>query len=221
MKNTSINELSKSLESLYLKKKYDETLKSLRQNADKYSTGQLYYNLGTIYAKKNEFAVGRYYLEKSMRNGYVYPHVIHNLDFIKSQIKVFDIDSSPHYIDKSINSFLLLPGDLYLTFSLLLFLAIILLRRFNKTKNKMFFFFLLLLSLSPLLFKKMYYDKIQYALNFKELVVFEGPSKIYDEIGILKAGTKFIVGEKNGNWYYIKYPIELSGWVLGNFLGIY
>jgi hypothetical protein len=73
----------------------------------------------------------------------------------------------------------------------------------------------------PFLFSEGYLDKINYAIAFKEIPIYEGPSKVFTEKGKIKAGAKIILGENKEGWFYVKFPISLAGWISKDQLGIY
>ena len=72
-----------------------------------------------------------------------------------------------------------------------------------------------------MLFSEFYISKINYAIAFKDISLYEGPSKIFSEKGKVHAGSKVILGEYKEGWFYVKFPLSLTGWINKDQLGLY
>ncbi|MDH5581437.1 MAG: SH3 domain-containing protein [Bdellovibrionales bacterium] len=211
----------KSLEQYYKRQEYQEGINWLLENKDSIPSGLFHYNLGTFYSKKEDFAAGRYNFEKAIKEGFVNTQVYHNLEITKQALNVTDISNSKNFVDKSTNYLLSIPQDTYLLFSLLILLIVLILNRLKIFKNYIIVTILLLVSFLPLAFKKIYLDKLEYAINLHEANLYEGPSSVFAERGVLKPGTKVIIGQRNGDWLFIKSPLLLAGWVNKKDMALY
>ena len=210
-----------SFEELYLKKDYKDAISYLLQNKQQFNSGIFHYNLGTVYSKIGDLPTARFHLEKTIKEGYINSSSLNNLSFVKSQLQVDDISTSTEFPDQMMNMALTIPPAAYHSISLLMLLLTILLRRSKKLIKMTSIIFFIVLIMLPTLFSQFYIDKINYAVAFKDLPVYEGPSKIFTEKGKVKAGSKIILGEYKDGWFYIKFPISLAGWINNDKLGLY
>ena len=214
-------DLPTSLENLYLKQDYATVQKKLLENKDTFDPGVFHYNLGTILGKQGNFPAARYHLEKSLKLGFFDSRLKENLQTIKIHLANRDLDNSDHWRDQLLNWGPGFPESVFLTWSLLWCLGILLLIRFKKMIRKVTITISFLLSILPISLSKFYFNDINYAINLQNTPLREGPSSIYPEMMMIEAGSKFIVREGNDGWFYIKSPSFLTGWVRGDHLAIY
>jgi hypothetical protein len=219
MKNISMNELSKSLESLYLGGKYSEYQKLLLEHKSQFSPSTFHYNLGTCLTKMGNAAAGRFHLEKSLRLGQVDSKVFYNLQTAKEMLQVHDLDSSPVMFDRMLSYSLDLPSSVYLMMTLVLLVISLLIVRV-KVLAKKWLPLLLIVSVFPILLSTLYLDRMSFAITLKESPLREGPSKVFSEFRKLPAGSKVVIGEHRKEWFFIKLPRSLSGWIHKDSLGI-
>jgi hypothetical protein len=213
--------IAPTFEELYLKKDYKGAASYLLQNKQQLNSGIFHYNLGTVYSKMGDYPAARFQLEKAIKDGYINSSSINNLNYIKSQLQVDDISTSTSLPDQLMNTALAIPSAAYLSFSLIFLLLGIIFVRTNKLVKKTSMILFAFLIAAPLLFSGWYSDKINYAITFKDLPIYEGPSKIFSEKGKIKAGSKIILGDYKEGWFYVKFPISLAGWINKEQLGIY
>jgi hypothetical protein len=209
----------KSLEQSYVEGNYQVVLDGILSLKTTLSPGQFHYNLGTVYGKMGKYAASRFHLEKSISEGYVSSKVLNNLSFVKQQIQVDD--SNLGLWDQSL--MVLSPHSFYfyLLISLILIMNFLLLVRFKKIKSKLVIGLFCALSLTPISLKMFYLDKLSFAIAMEDTQVFEGPSKVYSNIGVLKAGTKALVKSGGDGWFYIESPSHYAGWISKSTLGLY
>jgi tetratricopeptide (TPR) repeat protein len=219
--NTMSSSKTSAFEDLYLKKDYKDAISYLLQNKQQFNSGIFHYNLGTIYSKMGDLPTARFHLEKTIKEGYINSSSLNNLSFVKSQLQVDDISSSTEFPDQVMNTALTIPPAAYHSFSLILLMLGILMKRSKKLVKISSIIFFMALIMLPTLFSHFYIDKINYAVAFKDLQVYEGPSKIFSEKGKVKAGSKIILGEYKEGWFYIKFPISLAGWISNEKLGLF
>lgn len=212
---------SGTFEAFYLKKDYKAAADFLLQNKQQFDSGIFHYNLGTVYSKLGDFPAARFHLEKAIKEGFINSSSLNNLGFVKSQLQVDDLSTSTSVPDQVMNTALALPSAAYLTISLLMLLVGLVMIKSKKIVRKMSLALLLLVVATPVLFSEFYLDKINYAVSFKDVPLYEGPSKIFSEKGKVKAGSKLILGEFKEGWFYVKFPISLTGWINKDQLGLY
>lgn len=235
MKNTSTSSVTKSpeavthkssettspFEELYVKKDYKGAASYLLQNKQQFDSGIFHYNLGTVYSKLGDHAAARFHLEKAINEGYINSSSLNNLTYVKTQLQVDDISTSTSFPDQLMDSILTVPPAAYLSFSLLLLLCGISLLKAKKLVKKTSIALFIILIVTPVAFSNFYLEQINYAVTFKDVPLYEGPSKIFSEKGTVKAGSKIILGEFKEGWFYVKFPISLAGWISKEQLGLY
>lgn len=210
-----------TFEEHYLKKDYKGAADYLLQNKQQFDSGIFYYNLGTVYSKLGNYPAARFHLEKAIKEGYINSSSLNNLGYVKSQLQVDDLSTSTNLPDQLINSALAIPSAAYTSISLLFLLCGISLLNTKRLIRKTSIAFLILLIVTPIAFSTLYLDTINYAVVFKDVPLYEGPSKIFSEKGKVKAGSKIVLGEFKEGWFYVKFPISLTGWISKDQLGLY
>lgn len=221
MSNNNTEEVLKSLESLYLEGNLEGALELSTQEKDQFSPGHLYYNLGTIYAKQGDYAQGRYYMEKAFKEGFDLTKVSHNLEIIKSNLTIRELGQAGGVFGSTFSYLLKVPPAYYAGETLLALILIVVLVRLKALKKAYLIVLFVLLSLLPVGFSQFYLSKMEFGIALEEIKIYEGPSNIYSSIGALNPGQKIIVGQKDKDWVFIKYPESFRGWVAVEKLGLY
>jgi tetratricopeptide (TPR) repeat protein len=206
---------------LYKKKDYKGAANYLLQNKQQLNSGIFHYNLGTVYSKIGDYPAARFHLEKSLKEGYINSSSLNNLIYVKSQLQVDDISTSSNLPDQFMNTVLIIPPAAYVSFSLVLLLLGIALVKSKRLVKKISMALMLILIILPIAFSQFYLNKVNYAITFHEAPLYEGPSKIFSEKGKIRAGSKIILGDYKEGWFYVKFPISLTGWVNKDQLGLY
>ena len=224
MENINTTKKTKSpvstFEELYAKKDFKAGINVLLQNKQQFSSGTFHYNLGTTYAKLGDMGAARYHLEKAINLGMYNSTSINNLNFVRSKIESEDISTSSALTDKFIDFSLSFPHEAYISLSLGLLILFLGIARYKKINSKFKLGFITFLSLVPVLFSFIYLQNINSAVAMKDIALYEGPSRIFQEKGKLNAGAKIILGEYKDGWFLVKYPTSLSGWINKDNLGI-
>lgn len=210
-----------SFEDLYVKKDYKGAASYLLANKKLFDSGIFHYNLGTVYSKMGDYPAARFHFEKAIKEGYINSSSLNNLTFVKTQLQVDDISTSTSFPDQVMNAALAIPPAAYFSLTLLFLLLGVVLLKSRKLVRKTSIFFLIVLIVAPTAFSKFYLEQVNYAVSFKDVPVYEGPSKIFTEKGKVKAGSKIILGEYKEGWFYVKFPISLAGWINKDQLGLY
>ncbi len=196
---------------------WDQAKDVLIENKVKFQKGLFHYNLGTVLYKQEQFAAARYHFEKALLNGFYQNESIHNLFVVKKKIQAETYEKPVTYEGHFYLSVLSYPTSFFVSLTLLFILATVLAK---KHISRYVLVFLLFISLFPIGIKS-YTDTFHHkAVTLSEISVYEGPSGIFSESSSLPAGIKVILGKQKDGWIYIKYPLQFSGWVKREKLGI-
>jgi hypothetical protein len=211
----------KSLEALYIDGKYDQAIEALLSVKDAVSPGLFHYNLGTLYAKSEQFAAGRYHLEKAIHEGYITTYSLNNLAAVREKLQVADLSSSTHWWDIAMDFGTRLPESAYLTITLVAALIVAIFFARKKIRGLKSLLVGLLLSCVPYAIYYGFFSDIQSAIVLENAQILEGPSKIFKSKGTLVPGAKILVRQGDPGWSYIWLPTELSGWIETTHVGIF
>ena len=224
MENTNTNQKIKSSDAsfaeLYAKKDFKGAIDYLLHNKQQFSSGTFHYNLGTTYAKLGDLGAARFHLEKAREVGVYHSAMVNNLNYVEAKIDAEDLSNSTSIADKVIDYSLHIPASGYFSISLVLVVLALFIFMKNKLKNSIKVWIILLLCFLPTLYSQLYLHSLNQAVSLKDTVIYEGPSKIFHEKGKLKPGAKVLLGEFKDGWFFVKYPVSLSGWVSKENLGI-
>ncbi len=219
MENISMESLLKSLREQYQSSDFEAVKTSLIKNKDAFDKGEFHYNLGTVYSKTGNYAVGRYHLEKAIFEGYDSAATKHNLKTVTDKLSVKDLATSQSVDDVFLAKSISYGPDFYIFITLVLLITSITL--FNKKIIKSWALSLLLLfSMIPVSLKYFYLDNLNVAVLFNDSKVFEGPSGIFEKTGEIPKGAKVIVGKTIEGWYFIEKPVDYVGWIKKKNVGI-
>lgn len=210
-----------SFDELYLKKDYKGAAQYLLKNKQQFESGIFHYNLGTVYSKMGDQATARFHLEKALQDGYINSSSLNNLNFVKSQLDVDDLTTSTSLPDQFVNYSTSVPMMGYVSITLALLIAFTLSIRMGKIQKKWAMGIAFLIAFVPMVFAVTYVKDINHAIALKDIPVYEGPSKIFNEKGKVRAGSKVVLGEFKEGWFYIEFPLSLSGWINKDQLGLY
>ncbi len=210
-----------TFDELYLKKDYKGAAQYLLDNKQHIDSGIFHYNLGTVYSKMGDQATARFHLEKAIQEGYINSSSLNNLTFVKSKLQVDDLTTSTSLPDELMSTATAIPNAGYFSMTLALVLLFTLLIRFKKIQKKWVMAVVFLIALTPVLFSNFYVKNVNFAVALKDVPLYEGPSKIFNEKGQIRAGSKIILGEFKEGWFFVKFPVSLSGWINKDQLGLY
>ncbi|GAB4009603.1 MAG: hypothetical protein Fur0010_00510 [Bdellovibrio sp.] len=202
------------LKQLYLESKYSEAINKLLENKAQFELGQFYYNLGTLQAKSGDMGAARYSFEQSLRAGFDSVMLDNNLSFVKQEVSkkgaIVEYDSIS---DRSLEflSSQSLYSFLFVSLAIAIFIQVV----FVKLKKPigLLQLGLLFMAFTPM-FIKFYADKhFLQAVVLKNETVWTGPSKVFEKKSDIVSGTKVILSTRNNDWYLIRSPSEMSGWI--------
>ena len=221
MANDSTQDILKAAQDSYLKEDFQNSLKIIRENKDSLDAGLFHYNLGSIYLKMNDFGPARFHFEKAKDEGFNYPMLWNNLEYIKLQPGVSDASSSKHIEEALIAKTMDIPLSFFLIFFLVGLSTLLLMIRRKWLENKLVILIAAAVVIIPGVFRYSYKEGHSFAVALKDSRVHEGPSKIYPDYGKINAGSRIVVGRFYDDWYYIVSPSDRAGWVQKSDLGFY
>ena len=193
--------------------------KLLMEKKDTLSEGLFHYNLGTLYAKEGNWALGRFHLEKAFSKNFANRMLFNNLEVVKSELNVLELGQGGSFSERSVDTSLSLPPASWLSLTLVMLLLWIISIKKRWLAGNLWRGIGLLVALIPLLYSQIYLERMRYAIVLEDTQIHEGPSDIYADSGIVRGGSKIIVGKSNNGRYLILYPELLSGWIHERHLG--
>lgn len=219
MENNSVKVGEESLESLYLKKDFQGAKDYLLKHRDNFNNGQFHYNLGSLDIKLGDYPTARFHLEKALQSGYLHPKVYKNLDAATELLQVSASENDAGYLDRAFFKAKSVPGEAVLCFGLLVLFMLTIAWSRKWLRNKLAMAILTVFALLPIALY-LYLQQLTMGIVLKDGTLREGPSKIYSETLKVPAGHKVILGDKNGNWYFIRSPLKYAGWIELERLGL-
>jgi hypothetical protein len=211
LEDTSIATVIKSLETLMQKESWDEAETLLIKNEFKFDSGVYHYNLGVVKIKKFELAQARYHFEQAKLKGFNAPEVEGSLKQVREDLRVDFIESDTTFSDVFYRSSLGVPGDLYVTFTVISLLIIVL--NFKKIPNLFTKVMLLVSATIPALFLLIFIENKDVAVSISDLEVRSGPSRIFDQVHEIPKGAKIVLGKTYNGWRQVIYPERMEGWI--------
>lgn len=214
-------EILNSAKTYYLNGDYETAKSTILEGKPHLDSGLFHYNLGSIYLKMGQFGPARFHLEKAKSDGFSYPMLWKNLDYVKAQSQVLDPTKSKNFQEVFVGKVMDVPISLFGIFTLIVLATLLVMLRRKTIKFAMFSLVFLVIGLFPIMGKYFIDKGYDYAIALKPTRVYEGPSKIYPDYGELGAGSRVIVSKFHDNWFFIISPKDLSGWVDKSNLGFY
>ncbi len=210
MKNTSIKEL-------YLENDFAAASKALKQQQNEFDSGWYFYNLGTIELKAGNLPQARFYLEKSLKEGFHLAEAKHNLKVAKQ--KFITEERPQEFFPLLYQQILSIPSPALLTGILLMTLALAVMRLLKKLLMKVFLCSLVLLG-SLFLGHFFLVNSYEQAVILQKGEILEGPSQIFAVSHEAPLGLKVWLKKQKNEWRLITYPEKYAGWVHINDLGL-
>jgi hypothetical protein len=208
MEDTTIEDVLKTVESLYSKKAYREALDYLANNKGHVSKGLWHYNMGTIFASLEDWPMARYHLSMADLHGYTSRELLSNQSLVEDKLLSQKWEKPITPMDYVIRG-ALLGSDGILTFFGLVIMIIGIFLLKNQLKKRAF----MLLSVSLLLFGMTLWIKTwNWGIVLKPQVLREGPSAIFNSKDEIPAGVK-VLTLKEGEWVKVIFPERFEGWI--------
>lgn len=213
MAESKADQILKQAQQFFVNKDYESALSVIREGKPLLDSGLFHYNLGSIYTKSGELGPGRFHLEKAKKEGFNYPMLWKNLKYIKNQPQIMDPTKSKDLQEVFVGHVLDVPSSFVTIFSLMILVMLLFFYRRSAIKLRAFIVLVVVFSLAPLAGSFAIKRDYRYAITLKPVRVYEGPSKIYPDLGEVAAGSRVIVGRFHDSWYFLMSPSSISGWV--------
>lgn len=197
---------------LYLEQDFHEAKKWLSENQDKFDQGVYHYNLGTLEAKKEDFAQARFHFELAHKWGISSNALSKNLNFTKNELGINNFEKAINWKDYWYKAGLGISIDFVWSFFFLL-LSIALLGKYFKELRKIFVLSLIVLGITPLLLKYFYFNQFHYVVSLGHGVIYEGPSKVFSVSTEAPKGAKLLVKDQKEGWLEVLAPVKAVGWI--------
>ncbi len=174
------------------------------------------YNLAYLEYKKGNPVEARLHLDKAKFQGMFSEEVSSAMDVLKKDLDLTMIEGEQSFLDNTMLYSKSLPKEFFSSISMMFFIimGVLLIR-----KIKIVGFLVGLIGIGTLSFSFILNDS-SIAYNVNEVSIYNGPSRIFEEIQILPPGAKIIFSEanfkNNSDWKYIKYPLMFRGCVYKN-----
>ena len=170
------------------------------------------YNLAYVKFHEGKSAESMALLEQIKYNGMYSKEVSASLSHLKEQLGLTPIESEYSKLDN-----FTLEASSYPTYFIPSIAALlgILCMVFALKKQKLFSVVTFIFSVS---FVVLFFivNSFQVEINQREVTIYRGPSKIFDETQVLPVGARFISTKESDGWKYIEYPSLFQGWIKDN-----
>lgn len=211
-------DLTQRLLDLYAQKDFTTFIDELLKAKEAFPESMFHYNLGSAYAKIENFSVAKYHLEKSIKLGSLEPKIFNNLNYVNQKLNVYDLDTSQSLIDRAYGLLLMIPWEG--VFILLSLLALIMMIKKDLRAPKRG----IPILLSPFIltfFFYLYSSNKNYAVTFEAAELREGPSEVFDVSNRIPSGAKVLLTDYQNGWFLVDRPKEYYGWIKKTDIGIY
>lgn len=212
MEDTTIEDVLKTAEALYVQKDYQKAIQILEKNKDQVGAGIWHYNMGTLNAKLENLPLARYHFLLADKEGFSAKEMISNKDLIESKLEISRYEKPLAPTDY------LIKGALFSSQGILTMVSLIfvLFGLYNFWKNKSFKVLAGCLSVGLIVLGLNVWIR-----SWKKTIVLgpqtiqEGPSVIFGAGEELPAGV-MIITRSRGDWLEIMYPSRFKGWIKDN-----
>lgn len=221
MSKVKTTEILDTAKTYYLNGDYEAAKGVILEGKEDLDSGLFHYNLGSIYLKMGKLGPARLHLEKAKKEGFSFPMLWKNLDYVKGQSQVFDPTKSKNFQEVFVGKTLDISMSGVVIFSLIVLVGLLFTLRKRVLNKVQFSILALLFGVLPISGKYLLENGYDFAIALKPTRVYEGPSKIYPDYGELPEGSRVIVGKYHDEWFYIFSPKDLAGWVERNDLAFY
>lgn len=209
MEDTTIEDVLKTFEGHYAQKDYSGALEFLQKNQKDISPGLWHYNLGTVYAKMENFPMARLHLLLAEKNGFKGKEVDQNISFVEEKLEIHRLEKPISVNDYFVKAGLFLSEGILTTITLLvLFVGLWVLKKKRSILRVVSF----LISVIFLLGINLWMNTWRKALLVSPQILYSGPSVIFESRGEIPAGI-MVMTKGNSNWLEIIYPSRFQGWI--------
>lgn len=209
MEDTTIEDVLKTVESLYASKDFDGALKILKENQNTLPQGVWNYNMGTVYGKTGELALARYHFLQAEASGFSEAELLKNKALVENNLNVARYEEAISTNDYLVKNALFASQGLLTTLAFVCFLfSLGILSKTGKVKKAL----VLLIPVFIFASLNLWINSWPKQIVVTPQVIKDGPSTIFNNQGELPSGLMIVTTKKDG-WLYIQYPSRFSGWI--------
>lgn len=187
-----------------------EAAKNLLNSSKSIELPVKYYNLGYLSLQKEDFPMARYQFELAQKSGLYNVELDKALEETKVKLGIDQVESSLPTSEILLMKAIKVQSDVYMSVGILL-IIIFSIALFKSNK--------ILAAISGLvgscllaftLFSSMTFDE---KIIFEEAIVYQGPSRIFEQIQKIPSGLYVVTKKKTGDWVKVIYPQDYAGWI--------
>jgi hypothetical protein len=209
LEDKSIEDLTKTLQSLYATGDYQAGLKFLDANKEKPSPALWHYNMGTLYGKVGNLPLARYHLLRAEGEGFSTPELFQNKELVEQKLEIAKLEKPLTKSDYLVKSALIGAEGVF-TFILFLSVLAATVSVWRKASAKVTSTFVLLaISFGAL---NLWVNSWEKRVMLETVPLLDGPSVIFPSRGEIPAGV-FLVTQQKGDWIKVIYPSRFEGWI--------
>lgn len=209
-----------SLDGKYLANDLDGAIKILLESKDQFKSGVFSYNLGTIYAKKSDWPLARYHLEKAYREGFYSPRLFNNLKLVEERLGVREVKTHS-FLERIAFNTAEHPTLFWIFTPLAVAMLLLIFTRFVKRIRPIYLIMILIISCIPCALSFVAKSYFHMGIVFKDTALYESPSEIHAPRRNIIGGEKILVIKNKNGWHEVVFPSEYSGWVKNTNLGLF
>jgi hypothetical protein len=209
LEDTTIEDVLKTVETLYAQKDFAKALELLEAKKDSISEGLWHYNVGTLQAQLGNLPLARFHFLKSDLAGHSTREVLNNKELVETKLEIPRLEAPLSTKDYLIKGSMLASQGLMTSIGLIV--LIIGLITFWKKKSGKALLASVLIGVS-IIGLNWWIQSWHKVIVLKPQGILEGPSAIFSSRDELPAGVMLVVSEKEG-WFEIKYPSRFQGWI--------
>jgi hypothetical protein len=214
MKEDSINNLLKSLQSFVTDKKFSEAHEFIDLNLQKFDLPVYHYNKALIYFNAEDYAMARSHGELAEKMGFASPVVSKLIQTSKNNLGIMSIEKDNGFYEKLNQGIYQNNIDFYAYISLVL--LVVWVSFLKRMHNHLVRIVVLIVSFVPVFGYYTHFNQFQDIILTGETSVYEGASQKFNLVSELPLGVKLKVKLSQNEWNYIQFPSHLRGWFKGS-----
>ncbi len=209
MEDTTIEDVLKTVETLYVNKEYQKALEILNANKKNISSPVWHYNVGTFYGKLENWPLARYHLTIAEWEGLRSKEVSLNKHLVESKLEIAKLERPTSLQDYFVKGGIeASQGILSLISFIFVFIGLIFFWRQKIQK-----IFLACLAMGSIaLGMNLWIHSWDKMIVINSQTIKDGPSEIFGQHDEVPTGV-MIVGKSKGDWIEIIYPSRFQGWI--------
>ena len=212
MEDKIIKDILKNVGALYDKNDYQGAIHLLEKNKIHVSPGVWHYNLGTLYAKLENFPISRYHFMMADLKGYSEKSLFNNKKIVEEKLEIEGHEQSHTLTDYLIKGSIEASYGLLTTLSMMMLVSGIFVS-FRKSNLKLLKFWAFA-SVLILIFN-FWVQSWKKGIIIESQILHDGPSSLFISNNELPLGLMIVVLEKD-DWLKIVFPSRYRGWIKNN-----